>query len=212
MPSTPSITRGGCELMLLGTDLTWTPECFQPSPRLQYVLVCFHMPPALPSLIISCLQTTRVCVCSKGNAAAASRGAGSARVCQHHERKASPVHHAPQPVKGSSWSCGCKLISFSRSFLKSYFYTHHSFRKKFKRQAGKQQCFAEKALHAELRLGFGWALPVGDSRHVVCYPEGAWAPSSSKSMLGYTSTTLHRIRTPRDRELTRKDIKIFTHH
>lgn len=155
MPSTPSITRGGCELTLLGTDLTCTPECFQRSPWFEYVLVCFHMPPALPSLIISCLQTTHMCVCSEDNAAAAaSRGAGSARVCQHHERKASPVHHAPQPVKGSSWSCGCKLISFSRSFLKSYFYTHHSFRKKIKKASREAAMSCRESPSCRTETGF----------------------------------------------------------
>lgn len=104
-----------------------------------------------------------------------------------------------------------QVIRFSGSFLKSYFYTHHPFRKKIKKASRE----AAMSCREPVRQNRDWVsaglfpwVTLGTPR----VTQGAWASSSSQSQQGYMSTILHRIRTPRDGEITRKDKKIFTHH
>lgn len=131
---------------------------------------------------------------------------------------------APVPRdKTRKWSSGTKVhqgqllvvwmwaISFSRSFLNSCFYTHHSFREKRKKARREAATSCRKSPSCRTEMGPQLALPLGDPGHSMHCP-GARAPSCSQSGRGYTSTILHRIRTQRDRKIRRKDIKIFTHH
>lgn len=95
-----------------------------------------------------------------------------------------------------------RVISFPWSFLNS------SFLLEIKK--GKQQHLAGKALHAELRLDVSQALPQGRPRQTTCHPEAS-VPAVSQRVPGSMFATLHRIRTPRGREIRRNNIEILTH-
>lgn len=131
---------------------------------------------------------------------------------RHQERRDSAGATHTRVREGQLLVMWMRVINFSRSFLNSYFYIHHSFGGVGGKPEGKQQRLAEKVLHAEQRLDFspgsspGWLL--GKSGHYL----GALVSSFAKSVLGFVSTIFHRIKTLMDRKIRRKKFKIFTHH
>ena len=135
------------------------------------------------------------------------------RLCSHMpapQEKSQPSASCTQVHEGQLMVVWMQVISFSRSVFKSYFYTHHSFRGKKMKKASREAAtsYRESPLcrtEIGFRLGSSPGLLPGTSRATP----GALAPSSSQSMLGYMATVLHRIRTPRDRKIKRKDRKIF---
>lgn len=167
MPRAPSITRCGCELRLLLRDLMCTPKCLRPPPRWVCALVCSCMPPSSSPLTVSCLKTTRACV-QKTTPLLFPRESALPSAGEESRAGAScaPVRQGRLVVM---WM---RVISFSRSFLKPYFYTHHSFKTKIEEAGREAARSCRESPPAELRLERSRLLPLGDPGHGAHHPGG----------------------------------------
>ena len=108
-------------------------------------------------------------MCSENNATAVSQGVGSLPSAGEESRAGASCAPVRQGQLVVMWM---RVISFSRSFLKPYFYTHHSFKTKIE-EAGREAARSRReSPPAELRLERSRLLPLGDPGHGAHHPGG----------------------------------------